>query len=109
MAVFKPFGIRRVRRASCRSCDGEARLPRLLHEIGIREISLRTISIERVIEELSIGTAEEILGSPLADFVKPGREESRDVIALVLLDCRDFVRGDALATAQHSLLATAAT
>ncbi len=81
---------------------GEERLPKLMASIGLNDISVDQISIDRIIRDAETGIAEDIEGSPLLPAFHAASPETRAVIVEnILSDCVEFRQGNDLIIPQH--------
>jgi SAM-dependent methyltransferase len=84
------------------------RVPELLARLGFKDVTVGTVSIERVIRDAETGVREDILGSPLGSMVEniePSVMEG--VVRDILSECTEYLQNGDLIIAQKSALITA--
>jgi ubiquinone/menaquinone biosynthesis C-methylase UbiE len=86
---------------------GDERLPQLMANLGLDNISVEQISIDRIIRDAETGVAEDIEGSPLLPAFRAAPPETRALIVEnILSDCVEFKQGNDLIIPQHCHLIT---
>lgn len=84
------------------------RVPELLARLGFRDVTVGTVSIERVIQDAETGVREDILGSPLGSMVENIEPSVMDeVVRDILSACTEYLQNGDLIIAQKSTLITA--
>lgn len=87
---------------------GDERIPELMAELGFRDISVRLISVDRVIRDAQNGIEEDIEGSPLSPAFRAAGPKTRAMIVKeIIADCAEFAKGDDLIIPQFGHLVTA--
>lgn len=84
------------------------RVPELLARLGFKDVTVGTVSIERVIRDAETGVREDILGSPLGSMVENIEPCVMDaVVRDVTSACTEYLQNGDLIIAQKSALITA--
>jgi len=92
------------------SYPGEPRVRQLLARLGFKNVTVETVSIERVIPDAAVGIREDILGSPLGSMVeKLGLSVMEKIVQHILTACTEHLQKGNLVIAQKSTLITAST
>jgi len=87
------------------SYPGADRVPELLEQLGFKNVTIETVSIERVIMDAEHGIREDILGSPLGPMVDTMRPAvMEEVIRDILFACAGCLQNGNLVVPQHSTL-----
>lgn len=85
-------------------------LPTLLANTGFLDLSVQSISIDRVIANPEVDIPREIFGNPVGPMVKEkGGEALRNIVREIIADCAKFQFGEKLVVPQTALLITAST
>jgi SAM-dependent methyltransferase len=88
--------------------DGEGRVPALLAQAGFTNVSVATVSIERIIMNAEQGIREDILGSPLGPMVEEKAPHIMgEIVRDILTACAGNLENGDLVVSQHSTLVVA--
>lgn len=85
--------------------SGERRIPDILTQLGFKNVTIGTVSIDRIILDAEHGIGEDILGSPLGPMVNArGPAIMEEIIQYILSECSGCMQGADLVVPQHSTL-----
>lgn len=88
--------------------DGSIRLPDILKKANFGDVSIQTISVDRIIQEPETDIPKEIMGNPVGSTVKrSGDAVMEKVVAEIIADCEGYLRGSSLVIPQHANLFSA--
>ncbi len=89
---------------------GARRLPELLEQLGFKNVTVDTVSVERVIIDAEHGIREDILGSPLGPMVdKEEPAVMEKIVGDILSACTGYLQNANLVVPQHSTLVMASS
>jgi SAM-dependent methyltransferase len=85
--------------------DGSGRLPEILKKAGFVDVSIQTISVDRIIETPETSIPKEIMANPVGPAVKSaGDGVMKAVVAEIMAECGRFERGSTLVIPQKANL-----
>ena len=77
--------------------DGSERLPRILKKAGFGDVSIQSITVDRVVEAPEMSIAKEIMANPVGPTVKlAGRAVMETIVAEIIEKCEQYRRGESL-------------
>jgi len=90
------------------SYPAPSRVPELLARLGFKDVTVGTVSIERVIRDAETGIREDILGSPLGSMIENIEPSVMDaVVRDIISACSEYLKNGDLIIVQESTLITA--